>query len=330
MIGSQLGHYRIEGKLGEGGMGVVYKAQDMHLDRPVAIKVLSAEAVSDPGRKRRFVQEARTASALNHPNIIHIYDIDQSSGIDFMAMEFVEGKTLHQLGREGLSLSATVNYARQIAGALARAHDAGIVHRDIKPANIMVTSEGLVKVLDFGLAKLTEPLPETGDLVLTQTVPVQTEAGVVFGTVQYMSPEQAEGKKVDARSDIFSFGSVLYEMITGRRPFPGDSKLAILSAILSKEPLPLSEIPKGTPPELEQLVQRCLEKDPERRYQSMSDVKAVLEDLHDTLRTPSTAGRLRSLGAPARRRATRRRWLRAGAVALPAMALLIAIHPAWL
>lgn len=329
MIGSQLGHYRIEAKLGEGGMGVVYKAHDMHLDRPVAIKVLSAEAVSDPGRKRRFVQEARTASALNHPNIIHIYDIDQSSGIDFMAMEFVEGKTLHQLGREGLPLAATVNYARQIAGALARAHDAGIVHRDIKPANIMVTAEGLVKVLDFGLAKLTEPLTETGDLVLTQTVPVHTEAGVVFGTVQYMSPEQAEGKKVDARSDIFSFGSVLYEMITGRRPFPGNSKLAILSAILGKEPLPLSEIPKGTPPELEQLVRRCLEKDPECRYQSMSEVKAVLEDLHDTLRTPSTAGRLRALGAPARRRVTRRRWLRAGAAALLAMALFIVIPSAW-
>jgi eukaryotic-like serine/threonine-protein kinase len=153
MIDRELGHYRIEAQLGEGGMGVVYRARDTHLDRPVAIKVLSAEAMSDPDRKRRFVQEARTASALNHPNIIHIYDIGHCDGIDYIAMEFVQGKTLDQVGRDGLPLTDALRYACQIAGALARAHEAGIVHRDIKPANIMVTPEGLVKVLDFGLAK---------------------------------------------------------------------------------------------------------------------------------------------------------------------------------
>ena len=216
MIGKTLGHYQITEKLGEGGMGVVYKARDTHLDRFVAFKVLASEKVADPDRKRRFVQEAKAASALNHPNIIHVYDIDQADGTDFIAMEYVEGRTLAQLiPRRGMQLGEALKYAVQIADALARAHGAGIIHRDLKPSNIMVDEHGLVRVLDFGLAKLTEAAPSGGDET-TRTAEATTEKGTIVGTTAYMSPEQAAGRKVDARSDIFSFGSVLYEMVTGR------------------------------------------------------------------------------------------------------------------
>src|SRR5579862_232033 len=322
MIGEQLGHYRIESRLGQGGMGVVYKAHDLHLDRPVAIKVLNAAAVSDPERKRRFVQEARTASSLNHPNILHIYDIDQSGGVDFMAMEFVAGKTLHELsGHHGLPLAEALSYASQLAGALAQAHEAGIVHRDIKPANIMVTSDGLVKVLDFGLAKLSEPAEELGDAALTRTAHLQTEEGVVVGTVQYMSPEQADGKKVDARSDMFSFGMVLYEMITGQRPFRGDSRLSILAAILNKEPIPAGEIKEGLPPEVDQIVNGCLRKDPDQRFPNMATVKAAIDEVQAALKVPSTASRLE--------RPRKRSWIRAGVAAAVAAVLLVAALLAW-
>ena len=242
MIGQALGHYRIEAKLGEGGMGVVYQAFDTHLDRPVAIKILRADATSSPERQRRFVQEAKAASALNHPNIIHIYDISSSGATDFIAMEFVAGKTLHQLISKNdlLPLRDTLKYSIQIADALARAHSAGIVHRDLKPANIIIDEDGRVKLLDFGLAKLTEKTLDSEAATATVTaadVPL-TEEGSIVGTVAYMSPEQAEGTKVDARSDIFSFGSVLYEMVTGRRPFEGATKMSTISAILQKEPPP--------------------------------------------------------------------------------------------
>ena len=246
MIGQSLGHYRIEAKLGEGGMGVVYRALDTHLDRPVAIKLLRPDATSSPERKRRFVQEAKAASALNHPNIVHIYDISSSEdGTDFIAMEFVAGKTLDQLiGKSGLPLKDTLKYSIQIADALARAHSAGIVHRDLKPANIIVAEDGRVKLLDFGLAKLTEKTAEsdTATATITAHESPQTEEGTIVGTVAYMSPEQAEGRKVDARSDIFTFGSVLYEMVTGRRPFDGASRIATLSAILHKRAAPPQRI----------------------------------------------------------------------------------------
>src|SRR5512137_1808766 len=198
MIGKTLGHYQIIEKLGEGGMGVVYKAHDTHLDRFIAIKVLAAEKVADSDRKRRFVQEAKAASALNHPNIIHVYDIDQGDGTDFIAMEYVEGKTLAQLiPRRGMQLGEALKYAVQIADALTRAHGAGIVHRDLKPSNIMVDEHGLVKVLDFGLAKLTEAAPSGPD-ESTHAVDSATEKGAIVGTTAYMSPEQAAGRKVDA------------------------------------------------------------------------------------------------------------------------------------
>ncbi|MBI3698131.1 MAG: serine/threonine-protein kinase [Acidobacteria bacterium] len=292
MVGSTLGHYRIESKLGEGGMGVVYRALDTHLDRPVAIKVLRPKLADDPERKKRFIQEAKAASALNHPCIVTIYDIDKDQGVDFIVMEYVEGKTLHEcIPRRGLDLAVALSYAVQMADALARAHAAGIVHRDLKPANIMVTEQGLVKLLDFGLAKLTEAV-ETDVSSSTESArfnePPRTEEGTIVGTFSYMSPEQAEGKKVDARSDIFSFGSVFYEMVTGRRAFKGDSRLSILFAILREEPKPAAQIGGGLPHEVEAIIARCLRKDPRRRFQIMEDLQIALEELKEAL----AAGRL--------------------------------------
>jgi serine/threonine protein kinase len=289
MIGQTLGHYRVELKLGEGGMGVVYKAVDTHLDRPVAIKVLPHVAVINPERKRRFVQEARAASALNHPNILHVYDIGTQEGVDYIVMEYVEGQTLDEvIAPGGLKTAPALDYATQIAGALAAAHAAGIVHRDIKPGNIMVNTAGLVKVLDFGLAKLREP-DETDSQGITQTMKPRTEEGAILGTPAYMSPEQAEGRKVDARSDIFSFGAVLYEMLTGRRAFNEASKMATLSAILHKNPEPVGQIVEAIPPELERILARCLRKDPARRLQHMGDVKLALEELREAPPPPHTA-----------------------------------------
>lgn len=311
MIGRTIAHYQILDKLGEGGMGVVYKARDTHLERFVAIKVLPPERVADPERKLRFIQEARAASALNHPNIITVHDIACDAGVDFMVMEFVAGKTLgHLIGPKGLKLNDGLKYGAQIAAALAAAHAAGIIHRDLKPGNVMVTDSGLVKVLDFGLAKLAEPA--TADLATTGTLKPRTEEGTIVGTVAYMSPEQAEGKKVDARSDIFSFGSVLYEIFTGRRAFQGETKLSTLSAILDKEPTPVSTIAPQTPPELEKLIARCLRKDPERRAQNMADMRVALEELKEE----SDSGKLR---APAHARPRVSAWV------VPALVLLISV-----
>ena len=262
-------------------MGVVYKARDTNLDRFVAIKVLPAEKVSDPERKQRFVQEAKAASSLNHPNIITIYDIGQAEGVDYIAMECVSGKTLDRLiPRHGMRLNEALKRAVQIADALARAHAAGIVHRDLKPGNIMVNEHGLVKVLDFGLAKLTEPTSGSEDDA-TLTMRPATEEGKIVGTVAYMSPEQAEGKKVDARSDIFSFGSVLYEMVTGGQAFHGDTKASTLAAILKDNPRPASQLVEGIPREVERLISRCLRKEVNQRSQHMDDVKIALEELKE-------------------------------------------------
>src|SRR5712692_3573083 len=283
-------------------MGVVYRAIDTRLARPVAIKMLAPEALGNPGRKRRFIQEARAASALNHPNIITIYEIDTVGGTDFIAMEYVQGKTLYELiGSKGLSIRETLKYAVQIADALSAAHAAGIIHRDLKPPNIMITGAesahpGLVKVLDFGIAKLTDPV-ETDTAGTTATIDVgvlrrlaRTEEGKVIGTAAYMSPEQAEGKKVDARSDLFSFGSVLYEMLTGRHAFQGSSDLSILSSILRDEPAPAAETSVEIPPALDALILRCLRKDPERRFQSAADLKVVLQEIADQKLVESWTG----------------------------------------
>jgi serine/threonine-protein kinase len=327
MIGQSFGPYRIEDRLGEGGMGIVYKAIDTRLGRPVAIKVLSARTVSDPERKKRFLQEARTASALNHPNILHIYDIGEANGMEFIAMEFVAGKNLDEmLAGKGLPASDVVKYGRQIADALGRAHEAGIIHRDVKPANVMVTADGLVKVLDFGLAKLAEPAEDLRDIALTRTFGPQTKVGTIVGTIAYMSPEQAEGKPVDARSDIFSFGILLYEMVTGYLPFQGDSPVGILSAILSKEPKPLSDLPHVSAPGLNPIIIRCLRKEPEKRFQSMAEVEAALEELEEMLRTPSKpqpAPRRRAIPLP------KWDWKRVGVAALVVSLAVLATPTIW-
>ena len=317
LVGQQIGSYQILSLLGAGGMGVVYQARDTRLKRSVAIKVLPADRVSDPERKRRFAQEARAASALNHPNIITIHDIGTEARTDFVVMEHVAGKTLdHHILRKGMPVNEALKLAIQIADALAKAHSAGIVHRDLKPSNVMVTDEGLVKVLDFGLAKLTE-VERTDEG--TGTLQSQTEEGMIIGTLSYMSPEQAEGKKVDARSDIFSFGSVLYEMVSGQKAFQGDSKISTLAAIVKQDPKPISQLVPGTPPDLEKIINRCLRKDKERRFQHMSDMKVALQELKEE----SNSGAL-PVVAPAR--PARRHWVWAGA-ALVVVALAVA---AWL
>jgi eukaryotic-like serine/threonine-protein kinase len=315
MIGQRLLHYQILEKLGEGGMGVVYKARDTHLDRFVALKLLPPEKVADPSRKARFVQEAKAASALNHPNIITIHDIASDAATDFIAMEFVAGRTLGQIiGRKGIPLNEALKIAVQIADALARAHEAGIVHRDLKPSNVMVDEHGVVKVLDFGLAKLTETVSGSDDAPTITLRPVmpRTEEGIVVGTPAYMSPEQTEGKTLDARSDIFSFGAVLYEMVTGRKAFPGDSRMSTLAAVATKEPPPL---PDDVPHDLEKVITRCLRKDPARRFQHMADVKVALQELKEE----SDSGKLPAVVAAAR---PQRNWRRLAVAALLFAAVL--------
>jgi serine/threonine protein kinase len=253
--GRIIAHYRIEEKLGQGGMGVVYRALDTRLHRPVAIKFLPAKSEAVQERRDRFLQEARSASALNHPNIVTIHEIGRHEETDFIVMEFVPGKTLHELiHSRGLSLSETLKYAIQIADAMAIAHGAGIVHRDLKPANILIGDRGVVKIVDFGLAKRTEPIR---DQDVTHTMQAETLEGLAVGTLPYMSPEQAEGKRVDARSDIFSFGAILYEMVTGRRAFRGDSPASTLIAVATREPPPI-QWPGGGPNELDRIIWRCL------------------------------------------------------------------------
>ncbi|MBI3694608.1 MAG: serine/threonine-protein kinase [Acidobacteria bacterium] len=303
--GARLGPYEVIGKLGEGGMGVVYKARDTRLNRLVALKLLPPDKVADPERKRRFIQEAQAASALNHPNIITIYDVNTEGETQFIAMEYVAGRTLAELiPRHGIPPVQALKYAVQIAGALAKAHSAGIIHRDLKPGNIMVSDEGQVKLLDFGLAKLTEPEGH-GELEATRTAEPQpkTIEGAVLWTVAYMSPEQAEGKKVDARSDIFSFGGVLYEMITGERPFQADSPLSTLAAILHQEPKPVRAVSESSPADLEKIISRCLRKDPERRFQTMADLKVALQELVEE----SESGRLAIPSRPVASTAAARR-----------------------
>jgi eukaryotic-like serine/threonine-protein kinase len=322
MTGQTVSHFEILDKIGEGGMGVVYKARDLQLGRIVAIKALPGEKVADAERRRRFVQEARAASALNHANIVTIHEIFEANGTDYIVMEFVPGRTLdHLVARRALRVPETLKYSVQIADALAKAHAAGIVHRDLKPANIMVGDDGRVKILDFGLAKLTEPASHSNESQATLTRPMnggpQTEEGAVLGTVAYMSPEQAEGRAVDARSDIFSFGAVLYEMLTGHRAFQGPSKMATLASVMREEPKPVVEFAPNVPRDLEKLVTRCLRKYPERRTQHMSDLKLALDELKEE----SGSGQLSSSSAaslPVSRK--RPRWWIA---ALTAGALLI-------
>ncbi len=324
MTGRTLSHFEVLEKLGEGGMGVVYKARDTQLNRFVALKLLPPDKVADPERRRRFIQEARAASALNHPNIVTIYEISQADGADFIAMEFIAGRTLdHLIPRSGMKLTEALRIAVQIAEGLARAHAEGIVHRDLKPSNIIVadgSGHPVVKILDFGLAKLTESTHPQGpdDATLTNAPmadAVRTEEGTLLGTVAYMSPEQAEGKPANASTDIFAFGAVLYEMLSGRRAFAGASKQATLAAVMRDEPPPVPQIPH----ELEKLLARCLRKDPARRAQHMVDVKLALEELKEESES-GISGRVAGPAAAP----VRRPWLipaLAGAVLLAAAGL---------
>jgi eukaryotic-like serine/threonine-protein kinase len=312
--GSQLGPYEILAPLGSGGMGEVYKARDVHLGREVAIKTIASKRAVNDERRQRFLQEARAASALNHPGIVTIYDISRSGEVDYIVMEYVRGRTLDRvIGKHGLGVQEAIRYALQIADALSRAHTAGIVHRDLKPANIMITDDGLVKILDFGLAKLGD-IEEVaaGDATLTIYLAQNpTQEGVVVGTAAYMSPEQAEGRKVDARSDIFSFGAVLYEMVTGQRAFPGDSSASTMAAVLKSEPKPPSQLVEGVPPDLERIIRRCLRKEPARRFQHVTDLKVDLEELKEATESGESV-----TAVPARSRSRKSLWIAAG-IALP-------------
>src|SRR5579872_1701642 len=279
--GTKLGPYEIISPLGAGGMGEVYRARDTRLQRTVAIKVLPARLSSDPDSHARFEQEARSISALQHPNICVVHDIGSQDGVDYMVMEYVAGKTLDQvIPAGGLPTDVALKYALQVAQALERAHSTGIVHRDLKPANIMVEEGGLVKVLDFGLAKIAAA-PAGGEAATIATM--VTTPGMIVGTVAYMSPEQAEGKTVDARSDVFSFGAVFYEMLTGSRAFQGDSGAALLSAVMRDDPKPVSDRRRDIPREVGKIVARCLKKNPAERYMSGSELVRELKSCRDLL-----------------------------------------------
>jgi Tol biopolymer transport system component len=298
--GTKLGPYEILSALGAGGMGEVYRARDTRLERTVAIKILPAHLSADPVRKQRFEREAKTISSLNHPHICVLYDVGHQEGIDYLVMECVEGETLAKRLEKGpLPLEQVLKYGAQIAEALDKAHHSGVVHRDLKPGNIMLAATG-AKLLDFGLAKPVGPL--ASGMTLTADVPgaAMTEEGMIVGTFQYMSPEQVEGKEVDGRSDIFSLGTVLYEMVTGKRAFEGKSRLSVASAILEKEPDPITSTKPLTPPALSHVIRKCLEKFPDERWQSASDLASELRWITEggsQLSPPSTAPG-KEFGAP--------------------------------
>ena len=277
--GHKLGSFEIVRLLGKGGMGEVYEARDVRLDRAVAIKVLPAELSGDAERRDRFTREAKAVARLNHSHICTLHDVGEHDGIHFLVMELIEGETLaERLEKGALPLDQALRYGAEIADALDKAHRKGIVHRDLKPGNVMLTKAG-VKLLDFGLAKLTQSEAE-GRSPLSE-LPTQQKAltadGVIMGTFQYMAPEQLEGKEVDTRTDVFAFGVTLYEMLTGERPFEGKSSASLIAAIIEREPRSLKEINDATPPALSQLIEGCLAKDPEDRWQSMADVTRQLQ-----------------------------------------------------
>jgi eukaryotic-like serine/threonine-protein kinase len=321
--GTRFGPYEIQSLLGAGGMGEVYRARDTRLQRTVAIKVLPAHLSSNPELRARFEQEAKSISALQHPNICVVHDVGSQDGVDFMVMEYVAGQTLDRLiPPGGMATDQAIKYAIQIADALARAHAAGVVHRDLKPTNIMVDESGLVKVLDFGLAKLAAPASAMSGEDATMAS-MATTPGMIVGTVAYMSPEQAEAKPLDARSDVFSFGSVLYEMLTARRAFQGQSSAALLSAIMRDDPKPLSELKRDVPPEVRRIVTRCLKKDPATRYASGAELAQELKNCRELLFPESGA-----MLSPARivRQARRPRVL----VPLLLAAILLGTGAVWL
>ncbi len=301
--GTALGPYAIIGSIGAGGMGEVYRARDPRLGREVAIKILPAQFAADPERLRRFEQEARAAAALNDPNLLAIYDLGtQSNGAPYIVSELLEGETLRDRLRAGpIPMRKAIEYAAQIARGLSAAHDKRIVHRDLKPENIFITKEGRAKILDFGLAKLTER--NIGDEnTFAPTGEAGTTPGMVIGTIGYMSPEQVRGKEADPRSDIFSFGAIFYEMLSGKRAFRGESTADTLSAILKEEPPELTETNRAVSPAIERLVRHCLEKNPEERFQSARDIAFDLESLSN-VSSGTLAASAASAWSPSRRRA---------------------------
>ena len=308
MIGREVAHYRVTSKLGSGGMGVVYEAEDTKLGRHVALKFLPAELAQDADSLARFQREARAASALNHPGICTVHAIDEHEGQHFIAMELLEGETLAERIRKGpFELGSLLDLGTQIADALESAHSKGIVHRDLKPANIFVTPRGQAKILDFGLAKIERARPAGGAEHSEAPTAVQpnelTTAGTTMGTVSYMSPEQARGQLTDARTDLFSLGTVLYQMATGVLPFQGETSAVVFEAILNREPPPITQLVPALPAELGRLLEKALEKDRALRYQSATELKTDLLRLRR--KTDSRAGR--RAPSPARRRAAPRR-----------------------
>jgi predicted Ser/Thr protein kinase len=287
MIGTTLSHYRVLELLGRGGMGEVYAAEDLKLRRRVALKVLPPEMAADPERRHRFEREARAIASLNHPGIVTIYSVEHERGIAFLTMELVEGRTLDQcMAKGGMPLPDFLRIAIPLAEAIHGAHERGILHRDLKPSNVMLTKDGRIKVLDFGLAKLTEPATTAPQTMLRQ--PVTTSVGQIMGTVSYMAPEQAEGKEVDHRADIFGLGVLLYELASGVRPFAGETNVTILIGLLRDTPRSISELRADFPASVAQIIQRCLEKDPAQRYQSAAELRADL----DAVRAASSGQRL--------------------------------------
>jgi serine/threonine protein kinase len=275
MVGTTLSHYRVLELLGRGGMGEVYAAEDLKLRRRVALKVLPVEMAENAERRRRFEREAQAVAALNHPGIVTIYSVEHDAGRSFLTMELVEGRTLEQaVPAGGLPLPEFLRIAMQLADAMNAAHDRGILHRDLKPGNVMLTKDGRIKVLDFGLAKLADAAPAAA---LTVQGPLTTSSGQIVGTLSYMAPEQAEGRNIDHRADIFGLGVLLYELAAGIRPFGGESNVALLTALLRDTPRPVNEMRTDLPPALAPIIQRCLEKDPAARYQSAGDLGAALE-----------------------------------------------------
>src|ERR1700689_1546577 len=339
--GTKLGPYEIQSALGAGGMGEVYRALDTRLDRTVAVKVLASHLSSSPELKQRLEREARAISSLNHPNICQLYDIGSQNGTDYLVMEFLEGETLAERLRKGpLPLPEILKIGIAVAEALAVAHRSGIVHRDLKPGNIMLTQGG-AKLMDFGLAK---PLgssasssgsgsgaPPSFTAMATMSGPSPltplTTAGSVIGTIQYMSPEQIEGKEADARSDIFAFGAVLYEMVAGKRPFAGKSQISLASSILESDPAPISTVKPRTPPAFDHVVTTCLQKNPEERYQTAHDITLELQWIAADRSSAAVAPATMTL-APSRSR-ERIGWAAAlvAAIVLTAAAAMFFHHP---